>query len=391
MPKQKINAKELISDIRAGMDDPCIMQKYGLSSQGLQSTFTKLLNKGLIQQSQLDARTPQTKKIEGRPAINAKELAKDIRSGMSYKDIVHWYGLSSDHLDSVFEKLVSARLVRAEDLPRRSDSLLEGARTVPSFKCPSCGMPQVQGENVCKDCGILIEAFGGDGTNRESLSTKQERRIDSQALALDIRGGLDCLALAKKYRLSADILASLFKELVEKGLLESSDLPEMVFTCPACGERQTQVFDECPACGVVVTKQLSKIRKKSQAEMILGQKGTPEEADHVLVWVAAFVPCASLILDFILPPWPSLALVIVINTLLLTVDLKRLRKAGYDTTTLSRIWLLVPVYLFKRVRIAGGGYGYAVCWMITFFMTFLITLFIRFFIVLFTLAAGGVK
>ncbi|MGO9121680.1 MAG: hypothetical protein ACLQPD_29235 [Desulfomonilaceae bacterium] len=58
MPKPKISAKELIADIRAGMDDPALMKKYGLSAQGLQSAFKKLVEAKAVKQSELDNRVP---------------------------------------------------------------------------------------------------------------------------------------------------------------------------------------------------------------------------------------------------------------------------------------------------------------------------------------------
>jgi len=56
MTKPKISAKELIADIRAGMDDPALMKKYGLAAQGLQSIFNKLIAAGALQQDELDNR-----------------------------------------------------------------------------------------------------------------------------------------------------------------------------------------------------------------------------------------------------------------------------------------------------------------------------------------------
>jgi hypothetical protein len=56
MPKQKVRANELAADIRSGMDDSALMQKYRLSVQGLQSGLQKLLQAGLLKQNDLDER-----------------------------------------------------------------------------------------------------------------------------------------------------------------------------------------------------------------------------------------------------------------------------------------------------------------------------------------------
>jgi len=48
MKKQVIDAKKIVSDIRAGMNDAELMEKYGLSAKGLESAFTKLINSRLM-------------------------------------------------------------------------------------------------------------------------------------------------------------------------------------------------------------------------------------------------------------------------------------------------------------------------------------------------------
>ena len=62
MPKHKISAKELAADIRQGMDDSAIMNKYGLSSQGLETAFKKLIEANILQQSALADRATVTEK-----------------------------------------------------------------------------------------------------------------------------------------------------------------------------------------------------------------------------------------------------------------------------------------------------------------------------------------
>ena len=46
MAKITVSAKEILADIKAGMDDTTLMQKYGLSDKGLQSIFKKLVDAG---------------------------------------------------------------------------------------------------------------------------------------------------------------------------------------------------------------------------------------------------------------------------------------------------------------------------------------------------------
>lgn len=51
-----INAQEAARDIRSGLDDSSLMQKYRLSYKGLKSLFDKLTKVGLITQTDLDRR-----------------------------------------------------------------------------------------------------------------------------------------------------------------------------------------------------------------------------------------------------------------------------------------------------------------------------------------------
>jgi hypothetical protein len=48
MSKPVVNAKEIIHDIRSGLDDAALMNKYKLTSKGLQSAFTKLISNRLM-------------------------------------------------------------------------------------------------------------------------------------------------------------------------------------------------------------------------------------------------------------------------------------------------------------------------------------------------------
>jgi hypothetical protein len=56
MGKRTIRARELLVDIKAGLDDASLMEKYGLSAKGLQGVFDKLLEKSVISLEELHSR-----------------------------------------------------------------------------------------------------------------------------------------------------------------------------------------------------------------------------------------------------------------------------------------------------------------------------------------------
>ena len=95
MTKVRIDARDVLNDIRSGLDDTALMKKYRLSGAGLQSLFSKLTEAGLIKVADLEKRMPN------------------------------------------FEKTVELTMV----------------------KCPSCGMPQFSAFDECPQCGVIVKKF----------------------------------------------------------------------------------------------------------------------------------------------------------------------------------------------------------------------------------------
>lgn len=58
--KRKINAKELVEDVRAGMDDGAMMRKYNLSPEQLEMVFEKLVEADFITMQELYERSKVT-------------------------------------------------------------------------------------------------------------------------------------------------------------------------------------------------------------------------------------------------------------------------------------------------------------------------------------------
>ncbi|MGO9572273.1 MAG: DUF4388 domain-containing protein [Desulfomonilaceae bacterium] len=56
MVKREIFAKEILNDIKSGMDDVNLMQKYRVTVKGLDSVFQKLLAAGLVSERELNSR-----------------------------------------------------------------------------------------------------------------------------------------------------------------------------------------------------------------------------------------------------------------------------------------------------------------------------------------------
>ena len=89
-PNKKVNAAEVRADIRAGIPDSALMEKYRLSPMGLQDLLKKMEQRGLV------------------AIISARDLLRDIRIGMSDVDLMAKYELSAKSLGTVFEQMENA-------------------------------------------------------------------------------------------------------------------------------------------------------------------------------------------------------------------------------------------------------------------------------------------
>lgn len=88
--KPLIDAKQVIEDIRSGMDDLALMEKYNLSPKGLESLVKKLADAGAVRE------------------ISAKDLLHDIRAGMTNKELMKNYRLTAKALKRIFTEMTDA-------------------------------------------------------------------------------------------------------------------------------------------------------------------------------------------------------------------------------------------------------------------------------------------
>jgi rubrerythrin len=70
---KKISAKAIMIDLKEGLSDAQLMEKYGVSFQALQDLLSKLVGANLVTQSYLDNRA--VKQTGAKPVEKAKEEA----------------------------------------------------------------------------------------------------------------------------------------------------------------------------------------------------------------------------------------------------------------------------------------------------------------------------
>lgn len=118
MPKVKIEAKKVLDDIRAGLDEAALMEKYNLSIKGLHSVLEKLVAFKVLDESYIWTGKPARE--SGAPPANrelsAKEVVRDVKSGMTDGQLMRKYKLSSKGLQNLLEQLMEAGLVKDDDL-----------------------------------------------------------------------------------------------------------------------------------------------------------------------------------------------------------------------------------------------------------------------------------
>lgn len=151
MARTKINGREAVRDILSGMDDTALMEKYSLSSKGLETLVNRLVDFGMLRKSDSDVGQPQARR-----KISAREIVADIASGMSESDLMVKYGLSQNRLQRVCKKLLQARdrsrTELKEEITIDGTTMVEAnvrmtQRHYPDFDLPiyEASSPEIQG------------------------------------------------------------------------------------------------------------------------------------------------------------------------------------------------------------------------------------------------------
>lgn len=154
--KRKVKAKDIVNDIRSQMTDAELMAKYSLSAKGLQSVFEKLIEMKAMARAELAWRPAEYEDTAVIRNVDAFDIADDVRAGMADFELMEKYKLSPGGLEKAVERLVTKRAIDPVDLQNRAkpqdDSVfLESLREVPrhilaiAVDIYELGRPGVQG------------------------------------------------------------------------------------------------------------------------------------------------------------------------------------------------------------------------------------------------------
>lgn len=84
--------------------------------------------------------------------INAKQVTEDLRHGLTDAELMKKYGLTEKGLASLYQKLKTAGITAPKDPVKPA----AGGKTVFTWKCPQCGVPQTHKYDECPQCGVII-------------------------------------------------------------------------------------------------------------------------------------------------------------------------------------------------------------------------------------------
>jgi len=101
MAARRVRARDILADIKSGMDDPALMEKYKLSVKGLEKLFRELVGAGLWPE---------------RRQVRAREVLRDIRLGAGRSELMEKYGLSFRGLQALVTLFVDAGVVSRDEL-----------------------------------------------------------------------------------------------------------------------------------------------------------------------------------------------------------------------------------------------------------------------------------
>ncbi len=114
MSGREISIWEVLKFMKLGADHDTLKRKYNLSEEGLQDLYRQLAAAGFLEW------TGEEFIVSARRRIDTKELVTDIRSNLSDVELMEKYKLSSRGLQRVFTKLVDSGAVMADDISGRS-------------------------------------------------------------------------------------------------------------------------------------------------------------------------------------------------------------------------------------------------------------------------------
>lgn len=91
-------------------------------------------------------------------SIRASDIISDLRAGYTDNVIMQRHRLSARALEGIFAKLVQAGLLSQSELDSRLDSSLRSV-VLEVYRCPACDCVQVEKFDECPRCGVVVAKY----------------------------------------------------------------------------------------------------------------------------------------------------------------------------------------------------------------------------------------
>jgi uncharacterized protein (DUF433 family) len=116
MSKSNISVRDFLEDVKAGLNNDALRNKYGLDAEGLRKVFRELRTAGFL------ALVGRDYVVLPMRRLSARMIANDVRSGMNSSQLMEKYSLSSKQLIKTIDVLVRNKALSYDDI---SDDLAE--------------------------------------------------------------------------------------------------------------------------------------------------------------------------------------------------------------------------------------------------------------------------
>ena len=104
--------------------------------------------------------------------ITVREFVEDVRSGMSYAELMSKYSLSQKQLFEVYERMLEAKKLNLDDLERQNGN----GETIagPAATCSACGASKASETDLCQQCGAGDTVTVSDRKHRREVPVKTD-------------------------------------------------------------------------------------------------------------------------------------------------------------------------------------------------------------------------
>lgn len=204
-----IKAIDAVKCIRSGMDDVALMQEFNVSVKGLQSVFDQLVAAGILRLSELNARLSLS---HGSVIVDVERSRPPFPGGAKPRID------AAEVLNCLKSGMDDAALMKKYNLSAKGlQSLFR--------KLEAAGLTS-EAQFYLRELAGHTSVSVDEGRCSSSGAYVSAPRVDPNEVLSFIRAGLDREALTKKYAITTGELQNLLRAMVADGLISSTELAE---------------------------------------------------------------------------------------------------------------------------------------------------------------------